>query len=93
LPAAVDLIGSVAAVITTVGWLPQVIKIRRERKADDISMIATAAIGTGVLLWFFYGLMIGSWPVIAANGVTFLFVAAILLLKRRYARLPATPQP
>jgi len=82
----VEVIGSLAAVITTAGWFPQVVKIARERKADDISLIASSAIAAGVLLWFVYGLMIGSWPVILANGITFVFIAAILVLKIHFAR-------
>ncbi len=38
----------------------------------------------GVFLWFIYGMMIGSWPVIAANGVTLLLILTILGLKLRY---------
>jgi MtN3 and saliva related transmembrane protein len=71
----IQFIGSLAAVITTIGWFPQVLKIVRERRADDISLVANAAIAAGVMLWFVYGLMIESWPVIIANGVTFLLIA------------------
>ena len=62
-----------AAIVTTLGWVPQVLKVARDRKADDISLVATGAIAIGVTLWTLYGLLIGSWPVIAANGATLLF--------------------
>ena len=81
---AIEFIGAAAALITTLGWIPQVAKVARERKAGDISLIATGAIATGVFLWALYGLLIGSWPVILANGVTFLFVIAILGMKLRF---------
>jgi MtN3 and saliva related transmembrane protein len=80
----VELIGSIAALITTFAWLPQIAKILRERKAADISLVATAALASGVFLWMIYGLFIGSWPVILANGGSFLFIAAIVGLKLRY---------
>ena len=55
----VELIGSIAALITTFAWLPQIAKILRERKAADISLVATAALASGVFLWMIYGLFIG----------------------------------
>ncbi|WP_080918308.1 SemiSWEET family sugar transporter [Manganibacter manganicus] len=81
---AIEIIGAVAALITTLGWVPQVAKMARERKAGDISLIATGSIATGVLLWVVYGLLIGSWPLILANGITFLFVVAIVGMKLRF---------
>ena len=38
----------------------------------------------GVFLWILYGLFIGSWPVILANSVSFLFISTIVGLKIRY---------
>jgi MtN3 and saliva related transmembrane protein len=84
LPPAIELIGILAGIITTFGWVPQLIKIARERKAGDISLPTTASLAAGVSLWVVYGLFIGSWPVILANGVTFLFVASILGMKLRF---------
>lgn len=82
--ASVELIGLVAAAITTFAWLPQIMKIFRSKQARDISWGTTATLAAGVLLWTVYGLFIGSWPVILANAVTFLFIATILGLKLRY---------
>lgn len=79
-----EVIGSIAAVITTFAWLPQITKILRERQARDISLATTAALATGVFLWIVYGLAIGSIPVIASNTVTFLFIALIVGLKLRF---------
>lgn len=79
-----EIIGAVAAVITTFAWLPQILKILRERQAKDISLATTAALAFGVFLWVVYGLAIGSMPVIAANTVSFLFIAAIVGLKMRF---------
>lgn len=81
---AVEIVGSIAALITTFAWLPQILKIRRERKAGDISLGTTAALASGVFLWVVYGLAIGSMPVIMANSVSFLFIATIVGMKIRY---------
>jgi MtN3 and saliva related transmembrane protein len=79
-----ELVGAVAAVMTTFAWLPQIVKILRERKARDISLVTTAVLAFGVFLWIVYGLAIGSLPIIAANIVSFLFIATIVGLKLRF---------
>jgi MtN3 and saliva related transmembrane protein len=80
----IELIGSLAAMITTFAWLPQIVKILRDKQTSDISWGTTGTLAAGVLLWIVYGLFIGSWPVIMANAVTFLFIGTILGLKLRY---------
>jgi MtN3 and saliva related transmembrane protein len=80
----IEAIGALAALITTLGWVPQVVKLARERKADNISLIATGSIAAGVALWAVYGVLIGSWPVIIANVLTLLFVGAIVVMKLRF---------
>ena len=79
-----ELVGSVAAIITTLAWLPQIMKILRERQARDISLVTTATLASGVFLWVVYGLAIGSLPVILANTVSFLFIATIVGLKLKF---------
>lgn len=79
-----EVVGSIAAFITTFAWLPQILKILREKQARDISLVTTAALATGIFLWIVYGLAIGSMPVILANTVSFLFVAVIVGLKLRF---------
>jgi len=83
-PLHIELVGSLAAVITTLCWIPQIIKIMRHRETASISLVSNASLMLGVFLWLIYGMMIGSWPVIMANGVTFLLLFAILGLKIRY---------
>ena len=70
LPAFVETIGAIAAVITTLGWLPQVAKVFQSRRAEDISLFANLAIGAGVFLWFIYSLMLGSWPIMLAVAIS-----------------------
>ena len=87
----VTLIGSVAAVCTTAAFVPQVIRVWRLKRADEISLITFLVLSIGSLVWLTYGLLISSLPVIAANGVTFTLVLAILILKVTWDRkaLPA----
>ncbi len=74
-------IGFIAASLTTLGFVPQVIKTWRSRSAADLSFQMVSILFTGVLFWLIYGLMIGDQPIIVANGVTLVFVFLLLFFK------------
>ena len=78
-----NLIGAVAGTLTTIAFVPQVLRTWRTRRADDISMGMLLLFTTGVALWELYGLIIGAVPVIAANGVTLVLAAMMIVLKAR----------
>ncbi len=80
-PLLADTIGMSAATLTTLCWLPQAIRILRTRDTKALSLTTQAAFAGGITLWFVYGLLIGSWPVIIANAITLVLVGAILVLK------------
>lgn len=80
----IELVGGLAALLTTLCWLPQALKLLRTRETRDLSLIAYVAFSAGVLLWLLYGLLIGSVPVIAANAVTLVLALGIVSLKLRY---------
>ena len=79
-----NLIGIFAGVLTTISFLPQVVRVIRTKSTRDISFGMYLIFSTGVFLWFVYGVLIGSLPVILANGITFLLATVILILKIRY---------
>lgn len=78
------ILGLLAGSLTTVSFLPQLVKAWRSRSTGDISLAMYGIISTGILLWLIYGLMIDSLPVILANAASLLIVLAILALKIRY---------
>lgn len=78
-----EILGLVAASLTTGSFLPQAILAIKTRNTDGISLAMYALFTTGVALWFVYGIMVVSWPVIIANFITFLLAASILTLKLR----------
>jgi MtN3 and saliva related transmembrane protein len=82
--AAVDAIGATGAVLTTVCWVPQAIKIIRDRETRAISLPGTTLCVVGVLLWLVYGLAIVDGPLIGSSIVTFAMTAVILVLKIRH---------
>jgi len=67
-----DLIGGVAAVLTTIAFLPQVIKSWRSRSTRDVSLGMFLILNTGIVLWLIY-----------ANTVTLILTGTILVLKLR----------
>ena len=62
-----SLIGFIAATLTTIAFLPQVIKVWKSRSARDISLGMYCLFSTGVLLWLVYGIMLAAWPIIVAS--------------------------
>lgn len=80
----VTAVGFMAGALTTVAFLPQLQRTWRTRSADDVSLAMLLTFTTGVLLWFVYGLLVQSWPIVVTNVVTFLLTAAILILKLRF---------
>jgi len=78
-----EIVGYVAAALTTVSFVPQVLKVVRERQAAGISAAMYALFTTGVALWLVYGLMIHSLPVTLANAVALVLAATVLTLKLR----------
>lgn len=80
----IDLVGATGAVLTTLCWLPQALKLIREKETRALSLPATVAFSLGVVLWLVYGLAIGDWPLIGSNAVTLALMAPILAMKLRY---------
>jgi MtN3 and saliva related transmembrane protein len=81
---AVNAIGMVAAVCTTVSFVPQLIRVWRLRSAREISLTMFLVFSLGVFLWLVYGISIHSTPVMLANAVTLGLSLAILALKVRF---------
>jgi len=77
-------LGTVAGILTTAAFVPQVVKTWRTRSARDISAVMFAAFSVGVALWIVYGVLVRALPVIVANGVTLLLALAILAMKIRF---------
>jgi MtN3 and saliva related transmembrane protein len=80
----IDLLGYAAGMLTTYAFWPQLQKTWASKSADDVSLGMLAIFSAGVFLWFLYGLVLHSWPIILTNAITLLLTGAILLLKLRY---------
>ncbi len=80
----VDIIGFMAAILTTTAFIPQVLKTWKSKSTKDISLGMFLLFSLGVFLWLVYGILIESLPVIMANFVVFIFASIILFFKLRY---------
>jgi MtN3 and saliva related transmembrane protein len=83
---ALNAIGWLAAVGTTVSFVPQLVRVWRLRSAREISLITFLVFSVGVFLWLLYGIFAHSMPIILANGITLAISLAILALKIRFDR-------
>ena len=78
------IIGLVAATLTTISFLPQVIKVFKTRHTKDLSFATFFVFSVSLFLWFVYGILIGELPIILANGITFLLALSIIIMKIKY---------
>jgi MtN3 and saliva related transmembrane protein len=78
------IIGLIAAVCTTCSFLPQVIKIWRTKRTNDVSLMMYAILTTGLLLWLVYGLILKDIPLIVANSVSLTLSLCVLVLKIKH---------
>ncbi len=80
----VPAIGTAAAVLTTLCWVPQALKIIISRDTRSISLLTQSILVTGIVMWLVYGLALEDLPLIWANIVTLCLNGLILGLKLRY---------
>ena len=81
-----DLIGTLAACLTTASFVPQVWHSLRSRDVSGISLGMYLVFTVGVALWLVYGVLLGAWPIIVANTITLLLSLAILAMKLKFGR-------
>lgn len=86
MPSSVDVVGYLAAALTTLAFVPQVVKTWRTRSARDLSAVTLTTFAVGVFLWLVYGIALQAPPVIAANAATFVLASILIALKVRHSQ-------
>ncbi len=86
MPGFMDFLGYLAATLTTLAFLPQVIHTFKTKSVDDLHVSTLIAFTSGVFLWLVYGLHIRSWPMIIANAITLCIQLPLLVMKLRYRK-------
>ncbi|MAE42931.1 hypothetical protein CMO93_04110 [Candidatus Woesearchaeota archaeon] len=80
----IEIIGFVAAVLTTTAFVPQAVKSWKTKHTKDVSLGWISILTAGIVLWLVYGILIASFPLIFANLLSFILVLIILILKIKY---------
>ena len=75
-----NIIGISASVFTAIASIPQLLKLIKEKKADDISSIMLLVLIAGLGLWIYYGFLKKDWILIIANSFSFLLNSSLLTL-------------
>lgn len=78
------MIGSIAAILTTFAFLPQVVRVVKTKDTESIALGMYIMQVIGIALWLAHGLYIGDLPLILANSISFLLSGTILLYKVKY---------
>lgn len=80
----ITILGLVAGTLTTLAFLPQLLKIWQTKSAKDISFNTLIIFNIGIFLWLIYGIYLNALPIILANLFTLIFNIIIVWLKIRY---------
>jgi len=78
------MIGFTAAILTTIAFVPQAIKVIASKNTKDISLGMYVIFNLGVIFWLIYGIFTLDFPIIFANIITFAFTFTILIFKLKY---------
>ena len=78
------MIGSIAAILTTFAFLPQVVRVVKTKDTESIALGMYVMQVIGIALWLAPGIHIGDLPLILANSVSFLLSGIILIYKLKY---------
>ena len=76
-----DYIGTIAATLTTLAFIPQAIHSYKTRDLSGISLPMYGIFTAGVAMWLIYGLLKQDWPIIIANAITVCLAGMVLVLK------------
>ena len=79
-----DIVGYVAATLTTVAFVPQAWRIFKTKDVSGISLRMYIVFTLGVAVWLAYGLALRQLPMILANGITLVLACAVLVMRIRY---------
>jgi len=82
----IEIVGVIAAILTTSAFVPQVYKTWKSKSAKELSLTMYLVLFTGIVLWFIYGYVIESFAIKLANIITGLLVLMLIYFKLKYKR-------
>jgi len=83
--ASLEILGLIAGAVTSIGYLPQLIRGYRTKKLDDVSYYMPGVLAVGMTLWMIYGIILEAIAVIIANIFGVFCSIILILMKKRYS--------
>ena len=83
-PLLINAVGTVAALCSMTSFIPQVMRIWKEKDASAVSLRMYVVTVAGFALWTGYGVLLGSWPLVASNVISLLLSGAVLAMKLKF---------
>lgn len=80
-----QIVGILAGILTAISMLPQLIKILKEKKADDVSLKMLLVLLSGLVLWIAYGILRNDLPIIVTNSFSLLLNICVVILRIKFA--------
>ncbi len=77
----IEVLGYIAALLTTAAFVPQVVLVYKTKDTDSISLSMFLIFSVGLICWGSYGLILNQLPIILANSVTLLLSLYIVYMK------------
>lgn len=81
----IEILGLIAGVITSIGFLPQLFRGYRTKKLEDLSYFMPIVLAIGMTLWFIYGFLINSIAVMVANAFSICCSIGLIIMKMKYS--------
>ncbi len=81
------MLGLMAGLMTTVGFVPQIIKSLRERKMGEVSLLMPTLLSVGMFLWLLYGLLTDDLPIVIWNAIALALNLCLVGLKLHFGRI------
>ena len=82
---ALELLGLLAGGITSIGFLPQLVRGYRTKKLDDVSMFMPVVLAIGMMLWFIYGYFLWAFAIMIANAFGLSCCIILIFMKKSYS--------
>ena len=83
----IEIVGLSAGICTSVSLLPQLLKLLRHKKAEDISLFYLIILFIGLGLWIWYGILREDIPIVVTNGFSLVINGIIIVVGLHYKRV------
>lgn len=81
-----QVMGILASILTAISMLPQLIKMIKEKDAENVSILMLSILLASLALWMYYGILIKDWIIIISNGFSLLLNLVLLIYTIRFKK-------